>query len=68
MLYWTNNFFSAASAKKLLSIFFAGTADRNPFIRFAAASFFGSDWLNKQQKNSSLLTHSTSLSLSLLSL
>ena len=68
VLYWTNSFFSAASAKKLSSIFFAGTADRNPFIRFAAASFFGSDWLNKQPKNLSLLTDSTSLSLSPLSL
>ena len=61
-------FFSAASAKELLSIFLAGTADRNPSIRFAAASFFGSDWLNKQPKNSSLLTDSISLSLSPLSL
>ena len=60
--------FSAAPTKELSSIFFAGTADRNPSIRFAAASFFGSDWLNKQPKNSSLLTDSTSLSLSLLSL
>ena len=31
-------------------IFFAGTAERNPSIRFSASSFFGSDWLNKQLK------------------
>ena len=66
VLYWTNSFFNARSAKELSSIFFARTADRNPSIRFAA-SFFGSDWLNKQPKNPSLLTGSTSLSLSLLS-
>ena len=56
VLYWTNSFFSAASAKELSSIFFAGIANRNPSIRFAAASFLGSDWLNKQPKNLSLLT------------
>ena len=59
---------SRSDGTELSSIFFAGTVDRNPFIRFAAASFFGSDWLNKQQKNSSLLLDSTSLSLSPLSL
>ena len=68
VLFWTNSFFSAASAKELSSIFFAGTAYRNPSIRFAAASCFGSDWLNKQPKKLSLLTDSTSLSLSPLSL
>ena len=36
-------------------ILFSGTADKNPSIRFAASSFFDSDWLNKQPKNSSLL-------------
>ena len=68
VLYWTNSFFSAAPAKELSSIFFADTADRNPSNRFAASSFFGSDWLNKQPKNSSFLTNSSSLSLSPLSL
>ena len=68
VLYWTNNFFRAASAKELSSIFFAGAADRNPSIRFAAASFFGLDWLNKQPKNSLLSTDSISLSLLPLSL
>ena len=67
VLYWTNSFFSAASAKESSSFFFAGTTDRNPSIRFAAASFFGSDWLNKQPKNSSLSTDSISLLLSPLS-
>ena len=43
VLYWTNSFFSAASANKLSSIVFPGTADKNPSIRFAAASFLGSD-------------------------
>ena len=61
VLYWTNSFFSAASAKELSSTFFAGTADRNLSIRFAAASFFGLHWLNKQPKNSSLLTDSSLL-------
>ena len=56
VLNWTNSFFSAASAKELSSIFFAGTDDKNPSIRFAVAAFFGSDWLNKQPKNLSLLT------------
>ena len=32
VLYWTNNFFSAASAKELSAIFFADTDDRNPSI------------------------------------
>ena len=68
VFYWTNNFFRVASAKELSSIFFAGAADRNPSIRFAAASFFGLDWLNKQPKNSLLSTDSISLSLSPLSL
>ena len=36
-------FFSAASAKELSSIFFAGTADKNHSIRLTAAFFFGSD-------------------------
>ena len=31
------------------SIFFAGTADKNPFIRFAA-SFCGLDWLKQTTK------------------
>ena len=68
VLYWTNSFFSAASAKELSSTFFADTADRNSSIHFAASSLFGSDWLNKQPKNSLLLTDSTLLSLSPLSL
>ena len=32
VVYWTNSFFSAASAKELLFIFFAGTDDRNRSI------------------------------------
>ena len=47
VLYWTSSFFSAASVKELSSIFFAGTADRNPSIRFAAASFY---WFRLAEK------------------
>ena len=64
VLYYTNSFFSTALAKELSSILFAGTADRSLSIRIAAASFFGSDWLNKEPNNSSVLTDLTSLSLS----
>ena len=58
-------FLSHCISKGIISfIFFAGTADRNPSIRLAALSFFGSDWLNTQPKNSSLLTDATALSFS----
>ena len=62
------HFLSRCISERIIIYLFAGTAYTNPSIRFAAAPFFGSDWLSKQPKNLSLLSHSTSLSLSPLSL
>ena len=55
VLHWMNSFSCAASAKDLYHL---------SSIRFEHYLFFGSDWLNKQPKKSSVLTDSTSLSFS----